>query len=124
MRIINHFWNFLVGMLRDETGTLTFTVVKRFKPQAGIRRGIIDITIDALGPTWSITAANLGLQGTILNLQLTGQVDGWVFGVIPVSGNATITMEARKEADSTGALQQITAADAENSVVRAEYTGY
>ncbi len=111
-------------MLQDQTGALTFTVVKRFKPQAGIRRGIIDITFDALGPTWTVTVANLGLQNAILSLQLPAHIDGFVLATVAVSGNATVTIDARESAATNIALPAIDAGDLDTKVVRAEYTGY
>lgn len=125
MRILNHFLGFVGRTLRDETGALTFTVVKRFKPQAGIRRGIIDITFDTGGPTWTVTVANLGLQNAVLNLTFASpHIDGFIVGTVPVAGNATVTISAMEEADGAGAMQAIDASDLSTKVMRAEYTGY
>jgi len=125
MKILNNFWNFVVKTLRDETGALTFTVVKRFKPQAGIRRGILDITFDSSGPTWTVTVANLGLQNVVLNLTFASpHIDGFIVGTVPVAGNATVTISAMEEADAAGAMQAIDAADLNTKVMRVEYTGY
>lgn len=124
MRILNHFWKFLRAILQDQTGALTFTSVKRFKPQAGIRRGIVDITFDASGPTWTVTVADLSLQNAILSLQLPAHIDGFVLATVPVAGNATVTIDARQEADTASAMKAADAADLDTKVVRAEYTGY
>jgi len=124
MKLLNHFWSFVVRTLGNETGALTFTVVKRFKPQSGIRRGVIDITFDATGPTFTITIADLKLQGQIMNLTLPGHIDGFVLGVVAVAGNKTIQIVVREEADAAGALQLADAADIDTKVVRVEYLGF
>ena len=105
---------------------LTFTVVKRFRPHAGVRRGLIDITFDALGPTWIVTKANLSLKGKIWNLILPAHIDGFVLASVPVSGNATITIDARQEESvaAGGGLVAAAASDLNTKVVRCEYIGY
>lgn len=57
-------FNLLWKILKSETGTLTFTPVKRFKPVNGIKRGVIDITLDADMPAggWPVTAADFDLR--------------------------------------------------------------
>lgn len=124
MRIFSHFWDFCLWKLSDQTGALTFTAIKRFKPHAGVRRGIIDITFDSSGPTWTVTKADLKLPGGIWNLVFPAHKDGFVLASVPVAGHQTITIDAREEADGASALQAIDAADLNTKVARAEYTGY
>lgn len=61
-----------------------FSMIKQFKPQAGIRRGLVAITLndsyDSGG--WLVTADNLGLQELILlkppsTSEETGILIGW-----------------------------------------------
>lgn len=103
---------------------LTFTHIKKFKPQSGVRRGIVDITFDTGGPTWSVTKANLKLPGGILKLILPAHIDGFVLADVPVAGNQSVTIDAREEADGATAMQAIDASDLNTKVVRAEYIGY
>lgn len=104
--------------------SLTFTVVKRFKPQSGVRRGLVDITFDTGGPTWTVTKAELGLPGGVWDLRLPAHIDGFVLAPVVVAGNQTITIDAREEADGATALQALDASDLNTKVVRAEYIGY
>ena len=98
---------------------LTITVVKRFKPQSGVRRGLVDITFDDSGPSWTVAASDFGLNG-LWDLRLPAAVDGFVLGFKA----ATPAIEAWEEADGAGALQACDASDLNTKVVRAEYIGY
>lgn len=105
---------------------LSFTVVKRFKPQSGVRRGLVDITFDSSGPTWTVTKANLKLPGGIWALKLPAHIDGFVLGMVAVAGNQTITIDARQEESvaAGGGLVAAGASDLNTKVVRVEYIGY
>lgn len=105
---------------------LTFTVVKRFKPQAGVRRGIVNITFDTGGPTWSVTKADLKLPGGIWDLKFPAHVSGFVVASVPVAGNQTIDVDARQEeaVAAGGGLVALTAGQLNGLVMRAEYQGY
>lgn len=105
---------------------LTITAVKRFRTVQGVRRGLVDITFDADGPTWSVTKAMLKLPGGILRLNLTGHLNGFVLGVIQVAGNQTCTIDARQEeaVAAGGGLLAAGASDLNTATVRGEYTGY
>lgn len=126
MKILIQLFAPLLKILLNETGALTFTVVKRFKPHAGIKRGILAITFDSSGPTWSVTKANLSLKGGVWNLILPAHIDGFVLASVPVAGNQTITIDARQEeaVAAGGGLVAAGAADLNTKVVRAEYVGY
>lgn len=102
---------------------LTITVVKRFRPNAGVRRGIVAITFDDQGPTWTVTPADFKLRG-LYNLILPAQIDGFVLSYIPTSNAAGGVIEGREEADGASALQQLDAGNLETKVVRVEYVGY
>ena len=104
--------------------SLTFTAVKRFKPQSGVRRGLVDITFDTGGPTWTVAKADLKLPGGIWDLKFPAHIDGYVLASVPVAGNQTITIDAREEADGATAMQAIDASDLNAKVVRAEYIGW
>lgn len=116
--------SFLVAPLCNEVGALTFTVVKRFKPQSGIRRGVIDITLDAAygAGGWAITGANLGIkgQGTISLLIPPGSKNGYPLEWNQVAGK----LKAYQESDTVGAMKEIDAGDLSAAVIRCEYIGY
>ena len=101
---------------------LTFTVVKRFRPHAGVRRGLMDITFDSSGPTWVVTAVNFKLPKKLWDLRLPAHVDGFVLGFVA----ATLTIDARQEESvaAGGGLVAAGAADLNTKVVRAEYIGF
>ena len=126
MRTLIHFCKIAVAILGDQTGALTFTPVKRFKPHAGVRRGLVDITFDTAGPTWSVTKADLALKGGIWNLILPAHIDGFVLSSVPVALHQTITIDSRQEeaVAAGGGLVASTAGDLNTKVVRAEYIGY
>ena len=102
--------------------SLTFTTIKRFKPENGVRRGLVDITFDASGPTWAITNANFKLNG-LWNLIMPAHKDGFVLAYVPSTILAG-TIDARQEADSGSALKAIDPSDINTKVVRVEYVGF
>jgi len=122
MDLLYSLWAFLFGTPEVFQAVLTFTIVKRFKPQAGIRRGIVDITFDTGGPTWAVLATDLRLT-RILKLHLPAHVGGYVLGDVPVVGNASVTIDAREEADGGTLMQAIDASDLNALVARCEYVG-
>lgn len=124
--LFNAVWAFLAGNPELIQATLTFTVVRRFRTHAGVRRGLIDITFDDQGPTWEVTKADLKLVGGILNLVLPAHIDGFVVSAVPVAGHQTITLDARQEEATAagGGLLAATAGDLDTKVVRAEYVGW
>ncbi len=103
---------------------LTFTAVKRFKPQSGIRRGIIDITLDAAYAAggWAITAANLSIKGAgvILNLIVPAHKNGYHLEWDQVNSK----IKAYQEQDTAAASKEIDAGDLNTQVIRCEYVGY
>ena len=119
--------NFLLSIwraLENDHGALTFTPVKRFKPHAGVRRGIIDITLDAAygAGGWAITAANLGIKGAgvILALIPPGSKSGYPLEWDQVNSK----LKAYQEVGAAGAMAEIDAADLSTVVIRCEYIGY
>ena len=124
MKFLNQLRQYFTAKLADQSGTLTFTVVKRFKPHAGVRRGIIDITLDASYASggWAITAANLGIKGAavILNLIVPAHKAGFHLEWDQVNSK----IKAYEEQDTTAASQEIDAADLSTEVIRVEYVGY
>ena len=61
----------------------------------------------------------------MLNLTFaSSHIDGFVVGTVPVAGNATVTIDAREEADGADAMGAADAADLDTKVMRAEYIGY
>lgn len=112
------------GVLANERGALTFAAVKRFKPHAGIKRGIIDITFDAVYAAggWAITAANLGITGAgvILTLVPPAHKNGYHLEWDQVNSK----LKAYQEQDTASLSKEIDAGDLDTQVARCEYVGY
>ena len=102
--------------------SLSFAVVKRFKPKQGVRRGLVDITFDDQGPTWAIANTDFKING-LRNLILPAHIDGFVLSYIPTSVTAG-TIDTRQEAGGASALGASDVGDMSAKVVRAEYVGY
>ena len=126
--VINFFDSLIALLLIHQTGileaALTFTVVSRFKPHDGVRRGIVTITFDGSGPTWAIVPADFKLTG-IFTVFIQPHVDGFVLNYIRVS-NVSGTIDARQEesAAAGGGLVAAGATDLDTKVVTAEYIGF
>lgn len=109
-------FNLLWKILKSETGTLTFTPVKRFKPVAGVKRGIIDITFDGTYPAggWVVAAADLGLTSKLWNLKL--QSRGGIQISFDHANSKIIAYEASGDPIDSNELDTV--------VSRAEYVGF
>lgn len=99
--------------------SLTITAVKRFKPESGVRKGIVDITFDTGGPSWTVTAAMFKING-LWNLRIQPVVDGYLLSFKA----STLAIEGWEEQDGGSALQALDAGDLSTKVVRAEYVGW
>lgn len=102
--------------------SLTFTIVKRFKPLDGIRRGIVDITFDAtyIATGWPVTPADLRLNGLAqidlpATVNETGIMIGWDYGSSPLAGGKILAKAGVGGADVSNQLSAV--------VVRGEYIG-
>ena len=124
MEFLIQIYNWLIGSPELISATLSFAAVKRFKPQAGIKMGLLDLTFDDQGPTWTVTKAMLGLAGGILKLILPAHIGEHESVDVPVAGHQTVTISAREEADGGTAMQAIDAGDLNTKVVRVMYIGY
>ena len=100
---------------------ITFATVKRFPPQkGGIRRGLVDITLDASYSAggWTVTAANLTLN-VLRDLRVPAHKAGYHLEWDQVNGK----IKAYQEQDTAAASKEIDAADLSTQVIRCEYVG-
>jgi hypothetical protein len=96
----------------------TFAFVKREHHRRGIRRGIVDITLDSNGPTFAVAASDLNLT-EIINIVPPAHKAGYHIEWDHVNGN----IKAYEEADTTSASGAADASDLNGEVLRCEYVG-
>lgn len=105
---------------------ITITKVTTSPPlirSGGLKIGLVDITFDDQGPSWTITAAALNLQGLLMLLP-TPSKDGYVFEADPALAPTSIALLAKEEADGAGAMGAADASDLNEAVARVAYIGY
>lgn len=115
MDFLNTVWQFLAGDPNLVLATLGIAVVKRFKPQSGVRRGLIDITFDGSYSAggWAVLAADLKLNG-ILDIRLPS-VEGKTLQWVPSTGKIAAHEASGDELDGN---------ELDTAVARCEYIGY
>jgi len=103
---------------------LTFTKRAKMPPlRGGMMMTVYDITFDTAGPTWAVTAANVGLptNGTLLAVIPAGGTPGG-YGVWWDRANALL--RAYEEADGAAAMGVADAGDLNGTIITCLCIGY
>ena len=105
---------------------LSFSTVRKERPQWGIRSGIVDITFDNSYPTggWAIAASDLGIEA-LYNLEIPGVTPGgYLLAWDRVNGKIK-AFEFDYDASADGAAKELAASSAalDGVTVRCRYIG-
>lgn len=105
---------------------LAFTKTVALPPiekSGGVVVAIYDITFDASGPAWTLSASDLNLNG-LLFVTPAGVKDGYPLEVDHTNAPTSVAINAFQEADGATAMGAADAADLSAAIHRFLIVGY